>query len=128
MSGYFRLGSKFGGFRIQYCTGVPPAPATVADSGAGICTVFSHESFSCVRLCALPPLAATRKSSAGAVSDAFEKTIDESPALIARHAAAFRDERRRSARQRHAIQIVGAAIGRGEEDVTAVVREDVFGD
>src|SRR5262245_55892117 len=80
-TGYFFEASKFGGLTIQYWTGVPPAPATVALSGAVSATVFSHPSFAAVSACAVPPVAATRKISAGDVIVAFENTSAEAPAL-----------------------------------------------
>src|SRR4051812_27191166 len=80
-TGYFFAASKFGGFTIQYCTGVPPAPATLALSAADVATDFSHASLTCVSACGEPPAIGVLKTSAGDVSVAFENTSVDALAL-----------------------------------------------
>src|SRR3954451_1415487 len=61
-TGYFFDASKFGGLISQYCTGVPPAPATVRLSGFSNATSLSHDSFSrvsCVASFDVPSSGAT---------------------------------------------------------------------
>src|SRR5438132_4817978 len=82
-TGYFFDASNDGGLISQYCTGAPPAPVTVIDSGALNVTSLRQPSFSCVSGCASPPPAAILNSSAGIVIAAFEKTRVEAPALTA---------------------------------------------
>jgi hypothetical protein len=102
---------------------VPPAPATVAIPAWRATSVSSHALFSCVS-----SLRHRRSSGpeqlGGALSDAFEKIRDDAPALTALIRAAFDDERRRAARERNTEQVVGAAVGRREQDVAAVARKD----
>src|SRR5262245_52197262 len=88
-TGYFFDGSKFGGLTIQYCTGVPPAPGTVALSGVVMATLRSHDSFMRVSNCGAPPAIGVRATSAGAVKDAFENTRFEALALTALIAPPF---------------------------------------
>src|SRR5436189_37250 len=70
-TGYFFDASNDGGLISQYCTGAPPAPVTVIDSGALNVTSLRQPSFSCVSGCASPPPAAILNSSAGIVIAAF---------------------------------------------------------
>src|SRR5262245_48191320 len=88
-TGYFFDASKFGGLTIQYCTGVPPAPGTVALSGAVMATLRSQDSFARVSGCGDPPAIGARKISAGDVKDAIENTSVDALALAALIAPPF---------------------------------------
>src|SRR5207237_4639748 len=79
-TGYFFEASNAGGLTTKYCTGVPPAPATVRLSGALIDRPVSHGSFSRVNGWTAPPSVVARNTSAGAVIDDLAKTSDVLPA------------------------------------------------
>src|SRR6478752_5591093 len=74
-TGYFFVASKCGGLRSQYCTGVPPAPATVRLAGFGRSSADSHAAFSLVSRRGVPSLF-NRYRSAGATSDDMVNTAN----------------------------------------------------